>query len=168
MDQQTKIEGVTMRNQITRVVVGAVLPCLVAALATSGIAQRRGPRGRVYTRAEVNELIKRAENRSDVFVKLFDSAMDKSALDGTKREDRLNERVKHLENALDELRKEFDRKESYIETKLEMRRVLNIASEINRVMHARRLGASVESEWALLRRELNVLASVYFLPSLRS
>ena len=156
-----------MRNKISRLVVCALLTCIVAAFAATTTAQRRGPRGRVYTKNEVNDLIQRAENRSDSFVRLFDSAMDKSALDGTKREDRLNERTKDLEKALDELRREFDRKESYIETKPEMRRVLNIAGEINRVMLARRLGSAVETEWISLRRELNVLASVYFLPGLR-
>jgi hypothetical protein len=38
---------------------------------------RRGPRGRVYTKPEVNELIQRAEDRSDRFLKLFDKALDK-------------------------------------------------------------------------------------------
>jgi hypothetical protein len=156
-----------MRIQISRLLIGVTLTGIVAVLATAAVGQRRGPRGRIYTKAEVNELIKRAENRSDSFVKLFDSAMDRSGLDGTKREDRLNARVKNLERALDDLRKEFDRTESYIETKPEMRRVLNIASEINRVMLARRLDAGVEAEWSLLRRELNVLANVYFLPGLR-
>lgn len=69
---------------------------------------------------------------------------------------------------MDELRHEFDRKESYIETKPEMRRVLNIAAEINRVVLSRRFGTAVETEWGLLRRELNVLASVYFLPGIRA
>lgn len=49
-----------------------------------------------------------------------------------------------------------------------MRRVLNIAAEINRVILSRRLGAAVETEWGLQSRELNVLASVYFLPGIRA
>jgi hypothetical protein len=132
------------------------------------VAQRRGPRGRIWTKAEVNQLIKNAENRSDVFVKLLDKALDNSVLDGTRREDRLNERVKDLEKALDKLRSEFDRKENYAETKAEIREVLIIASDINGVMLRRNLRADVEEQWQVLRRELNILASVYFLPGLRS
>jgi hypothetical protein len=129
---------------------------------------RRGPRGRVYTKAEVNELIKVAEDRSDRFMKLFDKALDKSGLDGTQREDRLNERAKDFEKAMDKLRKEFDKHESYIETKGEMQNVLNIAREINGVMLRRSLRSDVEEEWFALRRELNVLASVYYLNGLRT
>jgi len=129
---------------------------------------RRGPRGRVYTRAEVNDLIKTAEDRSDRFMKLFDKALDKSALDGSKREDNLNERAKDFEKAMDKLRKEFDKTESYLQTKPEMQNVLSIAREINAVMLRRNLRADVEEEWGALRRELNVLASVYYLNGLRT
>lgn len=129
---------------------------------------RRGPRGRVYTRAEVNDLIKTAEDRSDRFLKLFDKALDKSGLDGSKREDNLNERARDFEKAMDKLRKEFDKKESYLETKPEMQNVLSIAREINAVMLRRNLRADVEEEWGVLRRELNVLASVYYLNGLRT
>jgi len=147
-----------------------LLLVLVLGLLTLPIAaqNRRGPRGRVYTKADVNELIKVAENRSDRFIKLFDKALDKSALDGSEREDRINERAKDFETAMDHLRKEFDKKESYIETKPEMRRVLEVAREINEVMLRRNLRADVENEWMALRRELNVLASVYYLAGLRA
>jgi len=131
-------------------------------------AQRRGPRGRIYTRAEVNDLIKVAEDRSDRFMKLFDKALDKSALDGSKREDNLNERAKDFEKAMDKLRKEFDKTESYMQTKPEMENVLTIARDINGVMLRRSLPADVEEEWIALRRELNVLASVYYLTGLRA
>ena len=146
-----------------------LLVLVLGALALPVQAQvRRGPRGRVYTRAEVNDLIKTAEDRSDRFMKLFDKALDKSALDGSQREDNLNERAKDFEKAMDKLRKEFDKTESYLETKPEMQNVLSIAREINAVMLRRNLRADVEEEWGVLRRELNVLASVYYLNGLRT
>ena len=146
----------------------AIALSLLACSALPTLAQRRGPRGRIWTKAEVNQLIKNAENHSDSFMNLLDKALDKSALDGSNREDRINDRAKDLEKALDKLRSEFDRKENYPETKPEMREVLSIASDINGVMLRRALPADVEEEWRMLRRELNVLASVYFLPGLRA
>ena len=147
---------------------GAISLLLLASSVMPLVAQRRGPRGRIWTKAEVNQLIKNAEDRSDSFVKLFDKALDKSGLDGSNKEDRLNDRAKDLEKAMDKLRSEFDHKENYPETKPEMIKVLNIASEINGVMLRRTLRADVEEEWRLLRRELNILASVYYLPALRA
>ena len=54
----------------------------------------------MYTKAEVNDLIKKGEERSDRSAKVFDKALDRSALDGTRREDRLNEGGKDLERRL--------------------------------------------------------------------
>lgn len=151
-------------NMTTRLMVVVVLGLVCLPV----MAQRRGPRGRVYTKPEVNQLIKNAENRSDSFIKALDKGLDKSALDGTNREDRVNERAKDFEKAMDQLRKDFDRNESYIETKPQMRVVLDVARELNEVMLRRSLPAAVEEQWVVLRRELNILASVYYLAGLRN
>ena len=156
-----------MRDYITRrFFISLAAICAVLILSAPGQAQRRRlpPRARGYTKDEVNRIIKRVEERSDKFVKLFDKSLDRSGLDGTNREDRLNEYARNLESALDSLRSEFDRKESYIETRPEVRRCLDIATDINVAMRSRRLGAETERQWALLRAELNTLANVYGLP----
>ena len=155
-----------MRGFLTRkVFIGLATICAVLILTVPSEAQRRRtPRQRGYTKNEVNNIIKRVETRSDAFIKLFDRALDRSRLDGTNREDRLNEYARNLEKALDELRSEFDRKESYVETRPEVRRCLDIATNINVAMRNRRLGGETERQWALLRAELNALADVYTLP----
>jgi hypothetical protein len=139
--------------------------CAVLILSVPTEAQRRRrPLQRAYTKARVDTIIKRVEERSDRFVKLFDRSLDRSRLDGTNSEDRLNEHARNLESALDEFRREFDRKESYVETRPEVRRCLDIATDINVAMRNRRLGGETERQWALLRSELNTLADVYGLP----
>jgi hypothetical protein len=155
-----------MRGYMTRkFFISLAAICAVLILSVPGEAQRRRhPRARGYTKAQVNEIIKRVEERSDRFVKLFDRSLDRSGLDGTNREDRLNEHARNLEKALDDLRGEFDRKENYVETRPEVRRCLDIATDINAAMRNRRLGAETERQWALLRTELNTLADVYGLP----
>jgi hypothetical protein len=130
--------------------------------------RRRRPVRRGYTKQEVNSIIKRVEERSDRFVKLFDRSLDRSGINGTDREDRLNEYARNLETALDELRGEFDRKENYVETRPEVRRCLDIATNINAAVRSRRLGGETERQWALLRAELNTLADVYGLPAIGS
>jgi hypothetical protein len=159
-----------MRGYITRrffITLAAV--CALLILSAPGEAQRRRhPRQRGHTKNEVNTIIKRVEERSDRFVKLFDRSLDRSRLDGTNREDRLNEYARNLEKALDELRGEFDRKENYVETRPEVRRCLDVATNINVAMRNRRLGGDTERQWALLRSELNTLANVYGLPTIGS
>ena len=143
--------------------------CALLILSVPGEAQRRRrPIRRGYTKAEVNSIIKRVEERSDRFVKLFDRSLDRSGINGTEREDRLNEYARNLETVLDDLRGEFDRKENYVETRPEVRRCLDIATNINVAVRSRRLGGETERQWALLRTELNTLADVYGLPAIGS
>jgi len=127
-------------------------------------AQPRKARGRAYTKADVDNVIKRVETRADNFKKEFDEALDKSRLDGSDREDELNSYAKDLEKQTDELRREFDRRDLWIENKEEVRRCLATATKLDVAMRNRKLGRDVETTWAALRYELNTLAKVYNLP----
>lgn len=149
-------------SRITYLVAAAGVALLFFGLTAT--AQRRLARGRVYNEAEVERIIKRVEDRSDKFKKEFDRALDRSRLNNTNREDNLNAYAKDLERATDELRREFDRRDSWIENKDEVRRCLSAATKINLAMRNRHLGPKVESTWAALRFELNTLAQVYNLP----
>jgi hypothetical protein len=161
------LKGDDMRNRYGRIFVTLTSVCaLVALCAVSGAAQRRY-RPRPYTKAQVDQVIRRVENRTDNFVRLFDNSLDNSRLDGTRREDRLNERARELEQATNELRREFDRRESYADTRPEVNRCLNIANGINDVVRRRRMGGNTEQQWRMLRAELNALADVYGLARLR-
>jgi endo-alpha-1,4-polygalactosaminidase (GH114 family) len=118
------------------------------------------------SRAQVDRLIRNVEERVDRFVVQFDYALDNSRLNNTRREDNLNQRARDLETATDELRREFDRNDSRRENSAEVRRVLNIASDINVAMRNRRLNQATERNWAVVRTELNALARAYNLPQL--
>jgi hypothetical protein len=131
-------------------------------------AQPRRARGRVYTKAEVGVIIKRVEDRVDNFKNNFDTALDHSALNGSNREDDLNRRAKDLEHATDELSQEFSKHDLWIENKDQVRKCLNIASDINVAMKNRTLGPKTESNWAKVKYELNTLAKVYNLPEVGS
>jgi len=157
-----------MGKNIFRVIMAGVAICLLAALSIPAQAQGgRGYRNRGYSKADVDRIIRRVENQSDRFVKSFDRSLDNSRLDGTRREDNLNQRARDLENSLDSLRQEFDRTDRYQDTRSQVSSVLNIAEGINNVVRRRRLGGNTERLWGQLRSELNTLASVYNLRQLR-
>ena len=125
---------------------------------------RRESRGRNLSKAQVKVIIDRVEDRVDNFVKNYDKALDHSKLNGSSREDWLNSRAKDLEKATDELRREFDRRDAWAENKDEVRKCLNIASDIERNMRNYRFGSAAEGNWSRVRYELNSLADVYNLP----
>lgn len=116
-----------------------------------------------YTKADVERIIKRVEDRSDEFRKVVDRTLDRSALNGTNREDNINQQVKELENAIDTLRKDFDRADTWAETRSQVQKVMDEADEVNAIVRRGRWrrGGVVKSEWALVRSDLNKLAAVY-------
>lgn len=153
-----------MKSYLSKVLFAVAALCTVLMMTEAGQAQHRA---RAYTRSDVDRIIKRVESRSDEFIGLFDRSLDHSGLNGSNREDRLNERASDLERALDGLRREFNRKESYWQTRPEVSRVLNLADGINVLMRKRRMGGQTERVWDNMRVELNALAAVYNLRQLR-
>lgn len=140
---------------------GLLVAC-TATICWSSIAAAQGTAGgRFYTKADVERIIKRVEERSDSFRKVIDNSLDRSALDGTNREDNINKQVKELENAIDKLRHDFDRAQTWQETREQVQRVLNEADEVNAMMRRWRRGGPVKSEWVLVRSDLNKLFGIY-------
>ncbi len=149
---------------ISKTLMGLFLMCGVAIVCASTVAaQGTGPGGRFYTKAEVEAIIKRVEERSDAFRKVIDRSLDRSALNGTNREDNINQQVKELENAIDKLRKDFDRANTWQETRQQVQKVLEESDEVNALMRRGRWrrGGIVKSEWALVRNDLNRLFGIY-------
>ena len=141
---------------------------MLAALSVPVQAQYgRGYRNRLYTKADVDHIIRRVETQSDRFVNSFDRSLDNSRLDGTAREDDLNQRARNLERDLDTLRREFDRTDRYQDTRTQVERAVNTAEGINGALRRRRLNRNTERLWAQVRAELNALAYVYNLRQLR-
>ena len=146
---------------------GALLMLVLMLLSVTDVSaqrRRREARGRGMTKAQVKAIINRVEQRVDNFVVNYDKALDRSRLDGSSRENCLMNRARDLERATDELSREFDRRDAWIENKGETRRCLNIASDIDRNMRNYRFGSAAEANWARVRYELNTLADVYNLP----
>lgn len=143
-----------------------VLAALLTACLTPHVNAQGVDRGRVYTKAEVAEIIRHAENASDTFRAAVDTRLDRSRLNGTEREDFMNRQVKQLENRLDELRARFDRTDTWLETREEVRHVLVAARDVAGGMRRGPFGRPLAVEWRRLRADLNTLAGVYDLPKL--
>ena len=151
-----------LRTELNALAQAFNLPAVGYSYTTSG---NGGYVGNNLNKAQVDRLITNLETRVDRFVVQFDNSLDNSRLNNTRREANLNRRARDLEVATDELRREFNRRDRWIENKDEVRRCLNIASDIDVAMRNRRLGAATENNWRAVRIELNALARVYGLPA---
>jgi hypothetical protein len=111
------------------------------------------------TDREVEQILRRIENQSDKFRSAIDSALDKSRLDGTRREDDLNAFVKAFYEQTKALRDHFDEHKS---TGADVQSVLDRASRIDEFMRRNRLSRkNADKEWEKLRINLDELARVY-------
>ncbi len=117
---------------------------------------------RVYRESDSNmrNLIRRIETRSDTFSRTLENALDRSALNGTAREDEINTLVTDFESATDQLRTRFEARQS---TQADARAVLDRATLINSFLLNNRLDFRVEQDWRQLRNDLDQLARAYYL-----
>ena len=132
--------------------------------ASSVIAQ--GRYSARYSKRDVSSIITRLEQSSNRFSRAFALAMDRSSLNGTNAEDRFNANVRDYENSLDQLRREFDRRDSWWESRSNVQNVLREAQPVNRMMNTIAFRRQLERQWTNMRRDLNTLADTYDLPGL--
>jgi hypothetical protein len=112
------------------------------------------------TDKEVEEVIHRIESQSDTFRHSLDSALDRSRLNNTRREDDINAFVKDFYKETKRLHDNFDHHRS---TANDVRTVLDRASQIDQFMRRNRLrnDRDAQRDWARLRSYLDELAGVY-------
>jgi hypothetical protein len=154
-----------MRNSLIRSLSVLSVICMTLALASPSFAQWRGSSR--YNRAMVERLIQQAESHSNRFVAVFDRALDRSRLEGTIREDHLNERAAQLESQLNIARQELNRSGDQWAIRSSISNALDVGQAINNVMRRRQLTPNAERQWSLLRSDLNRLATVYGLRQMR-
>jgi hypothetical protein len=110
------------------------------------------------TDAQLDALIRRIETRTDRFRASLDRALDRTRYDGTRAEDDINRFVRDFEAATDTLRSRFGNRTSVAG---DVENVLRQASLIDSFVRRNRLNRRAENDWAVLRNDLNELASTY-------
>ena len=75
--------------------------------------------------------------------------------------DALDEALGDLDRATNRLRRKFDPTDQWIETKVEVERVMDEARDANQIMTRGQYGTQAERYWAALRKSINELATCY-------
>ncbi len=138
---------------------------IVAALVSFGLMPAvlaQSQRAYRYNDNYMRQLLKRVETRSDRFSNLLPNALDRSRIDGTRREDNVNNLVTEFEAATDQLQQRFDNGQS---TGMDAQLVLQKGALINTFMNNRRLDNRTERAWSQVKTELDRLANAYRLAS---
>ncbi len=110
------------------------------------------------TQAEMRSLLSRIETETDRFSNGIPGALDRSRLNGSDREDDINLMVRDFEHATDQLKQRFD---SNTSAASDVQNVLQRAARLDGVMRRNRFNNQTERNWAVLKNDLNMLASSY-------
>ena len=132
-----------------------VITCL--AVAAPAQAQVVGEPYRLSDK-EVERILHRIENQAKNFRRSVDSALDRSRLNGTNREDDINSFIKNFDEQTKRLHDRFDDHKSVA---ADVEAVLNSAVAIDQFMHRQRLNDRAQNDWSTLRASLDDLSQAY-------
>jgi hypothetical protein len=110
------------------------------------------------TDRQVDDLLRNTERDADVFTRNLQSALDRSAYNGTQTEDEIINYIRDFENATDRLKERFGSRTS---VSADVEEVLNRAANIDRFLNQNRFNVAVTNDWTRVRTDLTQLAAFY-------
>jgi hypothetical protein len=157
---------------------------LTAALALALIAPSERPASaQLMAKAQVANLIAKVENGVDEFRKYLErrgenahdaastaqasgrrkrpAATETQKANASHKKDALDDALGDLNRSTNRLRRKFDPTDTWMETKVQVERVLDDGRKINQVIARGSYGAEAARLWAVLRTGINDLARAY-------
>ncbi len=107
---------------------------------------------------QVQTVLTRLENRTDNFKRRMNTALDRSTLNNTDKEDEIFKYIEEFEKSTDRLKQNFDAKKSVT---ADVENVLSRAASINYFMTNNRLTNVSQRNWTNIRNDLDILAGYY-------
>src|ERR1043165_2824565 len=101
------------------------------------------------TDREVEQILDRIERQSERFQSSLDSSLDRSRLDGTRREDDINAFINDFN---DEIKRLHDRFSDHKSVAADVQSVLDRANRIDEFMSRNRVDGRAREDWSRLRR----------------
>jgi hypothetical protein len=139
----------------------------VALLLPGILAAQRGYPPRDERISNISRVVADCEERTNQFRSSLRAALDRSAINGTRREDQLNTDAERLERAMNRVREAWNREHDPPKTRHFVDDAISAGQDINRTMVRRRLNPDVQRQWDAVRGELNRLAEAFELPRIR-
>ena len=176
-----------MKPIATKPIVSRIFGGAVVALALAATGVHAQP---AFTKAQVGERIRRVEDGVDEFRKYLERRGDdarnrkdtaEKSVKSTKRggdkadtsntqartdhakntKDELDDALGELNQSTNRLRRKFDPAPNYLETRVEVDRVMDDARRVNQVMTRGKYGTEPERLWGALRTSINELGRTY-------
>ena len=151
-----------MKKYLSLTIAAVLLPGILSAQ-----PNRRVPPPGEERIGNISRVIADCESRTNEFKRSLRSALDRSALNNTTREDELNRDANRLEQAMNRVRESWNLEHNPGRTRRSVEDAITFGQGIDRTMIRRRLNPDVQRQWDIVRGELNRLADVFELPKIR-
>ena len=114
-----------------------------------------------YDDREVRDSAQRLERLAKDFERDMDRALDRSRVNGTNREDRINEEVHQFRRAAGDFKSRVGNGRDLNRSADAARRVVDEAQQVNRMARPRWFDNRLASEWSAIEQELRFISDVY-------
>ncbi|MEO6589069.1 MAG: hypothetical protein ABIP06_07055 [Pyrinomonadaceae bacterium] len=154
-------------NRFKNLVAVFAFALLVLSLPAIASAQYRDNRrnddyyGNNGSNRNLNSTIKNLKNRSREFARRLDRELDRSRIDGSRREDRLNSLANDFTHAAKHLDESYDNRSDYRNSQDEARQLLQIGSQLDSALSRKRLNSNIQNDWNRIRQDLRTLSSAF-------
>lgn len=111
---------------------------------------------------DVQNLLAQLEQRTDIYKREMNNALDRGALNNTRSEETIYAYITEFEKATDTLKQNFNTRRS---TSADVQEVLNRANFIDGVMRDYRFSTVAENQWRLINTDLAKLSNFYSVTS---
>ena len=122
---------------------------------------RRGGRMSDYERRQLRDVARRIDDRSKDLQRDIDRSLDNSRVNGSRREDNINQEARDFRNAAERFRGAAGDSNDLYRSSDEARQLLDQASRISRMLGRVRLDGRASSDWNQLRNDLRTVANIY-------
>jgi hypothetical protein len=121
----------------------------------------RGGRTSDYERRQLRDLSRRIDDRSRELQRDVDRLLDNSRINGSTREDRINDEARDLRNAASRFRNVAGDNDRLDRSRDEARDLLQSASQFSRMLNRVRLDGRTSNDWNQIRSDLRAVANIY-------
>src|SRR5215813_2030538 len=137
------------------------LPALASAQYGGRYPDDRYPNDGRYDDRYLRDSVHRLDKLAKDFEHDMDQALDRSRVNGSRREDQINAVVHDFRRAAGDLKSRVGNGRDLNRSADEATRVLQLADQVDRVARPRWFDSRLSSEWSQIQRELRVISDTY-------
>ena len=122
---------------------------------------RGGGRISDHERRMLRDTARRIDSRAGDLQRHVDRALDRSRVDGTRREDRINDDFRDFRNAAARFRDTAGDSNNLGPSADEARRLMQLSSRVSNYLRRLRLDSRTANDWAQIRNDLRTVSDIY-------